>query len=124
MAGNGSAKFWRVLIRRAPKAHLTMYESGKGTSDVALCGKKLPADERRTSSVTITVPLGNECNDCLQLAGLPVQKSLRRLTVKSPLMEKVEMLNKFKREIDKLKISDAAKEAALQIAFRQIQISN
>lgn len=61
-------KFWRVQPKRG-KAHLTRYVADSGSGNVAICGKDLPADQRRGSAKTIEMAHGDECQRCLLLAG-------------------------------------------------------
>jgi hypothetical protein len=62
-------RYWRITSQRGRKAHLTKFEPGKGSGDVALCGKALPENTRKGSATTINEPIGNECEQCLKKSG-------------------------------------------------------
>jgi hypothetical protein len=68
-------KYWRVLVRRGRKHHLTGYVEGQSSGDLALRGKALPEDERCSSSQSVVTPKGDECEMCLIACGYLKPKS-------------------------------------------------
>jgi hypothetical protein len=123
MSENASGKFWRVSVKGARKAHLTLYEQGRGSGDVALCGKQLPADQRRAASSAITTPMGNECHICLQWAGFAIKRTPVPPKVKSQQDEKYRLLTNFIRDIGKTKLNTAGKRTAIEMAIQLLRDS-
>jgi hypothetical protein len=78
-------KYWRVMVKRGRKAHLTPFVASQGSGNIALCGQALPDDARKGPSTTISDPFGNECDGCLRKLGLlkkpPLSKEQRRIDV-------------------------------------------
>jgi len=110
MSESVSGKFWQVQVKGARKAHLTVYVDGQGSGTVALCGKELPADQRRGSAKVITRSAKDTCClACSQWAGFVLKKPMQRKP-KSNAEERLDALLKFCDVIDKTTFTDAQKE--------------
>jgi hypothetical protein len=74
-------KYWRVMVKRGRKVHLTMFVPDQGSGDLALCGQYLPEDARtRGTPKTISEPLGDECTSCRIASGHLKRPARRALT--------------------------------------------
>ena len=62
-------KFWIVKAKGGRKFHLMRFAEEEGTSEVALCGQRIPWDRRSVSARTIAMPKGDECENCLIKSG-------------------------------------------------------
>jgi hypothetical protein len=119
-----SQKLWRVLVKRARRAHLTRFVAEEGSGSIALCGKNLPQDERRCSAKTIIEPDGDECRACLLLAGYKIERrSLHRDRKKEPVSRqelRLKGLLKLANLITSWDISDEKKRAAIEAIVRTL----
>ena len=117
-------RFWRVLVKRARRAHLTHFIAAEGSGSVALCGKILPQNEHKCSARTITEPHGDECPACLLLAGYKIERrSLRRDRKKEPASRqglRLKGLLKLANLITSWDISDEKKRAAIEAIVRTL----
>src|SRR5882672_5096773 len=120
-----SPKFWRVLVKRAQKAHLTRFVPEEGSASIALCGKSLPQDERRGTAEPVINPHGDECHTCLLLAGYKVERKHRgprRKEQPSPEELRVQELIKLGNRVGRLPISNQGKLAMIEAIVKALPL--
>ena len=118
-----SPKFWRVLVKRAQKAHLTWFVPEQGSGSIAVCGKSLPQDERRGTAETVLDPHGDECHTCLLLAGYKVERKRRGPRGKEqpgPEALRLKALIKLGNRVGRLPINDEGKRAMIEAIVKAL----
>lgn len=116
-----SPKFWRVLVKRAQKAHLTRFVAEEGS--IALCGKSLPQDEHRRAAETVLVPRGDECHTCPLFAGYKVEKIRRGPRRKEQATNeelRLKALTKLANLVSTWHISDEQKRSAIEAIVKAL----
>ena len=108
---SSSPRFWRVTVPRGSDAHLIPFAADQASGTTALCGLSVSEDECPGVQDAVVVPVGDECEKCLIMAGLLEIKEPKPLT---PLQRMIHDLTEISATLDELGYTKDEKKVLLQ----------
>ena len=100
-----------MIVQVGSNAHLIPFATGQASGTTALCGQSLSDDQRTGFEDAVVVPLGDECDKCLIIAGFVRRKEAKPLT---PLQSMMQDLAEISVALDEFGYTKDEKKGPLQ----------